>query len=95
MKQNIKMNRIWCFRIGGRANGFFIAMFVCNMLMPFIMITLIPSIVVRLPFVNAGDNTIGNLTLILEMVQLCVLLGSIVPVENALKHTFDEKGVRR
>ena len=35
------------------------------------------------------------MTLIVEIVQLVVLIGSIVPVEKALKRTFDENGVRR
>lgn len=42
-----------------------------------------------------GDDAIGIVTLIVEAVQLAILLGSIVPVEKALKRTFDENGVRR
>ena len=124
--------------------GFFIAMFICNLLIPLIMliggycmyknppkeinglvgyrttmskknkdtwvfahnycgrlwiklglILLISTIIVQLPFVHSGDNTIGILTFIVEAVQLVVLIGSIVPVEKALKHTFDENGARR
>ena len=124
--------------------GFFIPMFVCNLLMPLIMliggycmyknppkeinglvgyrttmskknkdtwvfahnycgrlwiklglILLISTIIVQLPFVHSGDNTIGILTFIVEAVQLVVLIGSIVPVEKALKHTFNENGARR
>ena len=124
--------------------GFFIAMFVCNLLMPFIMliggycmyrkppkeinglvgyrttmskknkntwkfahdycgrlwiklwfILLIPTILVQIPFVHSSENAIGIVALIVEAVQLAILLGSIVPVEKALKRTFDENGVRR
>ncbi len=124
--------------------GFFIAMFLCNLLMPLIMliggycmyknppkeinglvgyrttmskknkdtwtfahdycgrlwiklglIILIPTILVQIPFVHSGDDAIGIVTLIVEVVQLAILLGSIVPVEKALKRTFDENGVRR
>ena len=124
--------------------GFFIAMFVCNLLMPLIMliggycmyrkppkeinglvgyrttmskknkntwkfahdycgrlwiklgfILLIPTILVQIPFVHSSENTIGIVALIVEAVQLAILIGSIVPVEKALKRTFDENGVRR
>lgn len=56
---------------------------------------LIPTIIVQLPFVHSGDNVTGIVTLIVETVQLIVLSGSIVPVEKALKRTFDENGIRR
>ena len=124
--------------------GFFIAMFVCNLLMPLIMlifgycmyknppkeinglvgyrttmskknkdtwlfahnycgrlwiklglILLLPTILAQIPFVHSSDNTIGIVTLIIEAIQLAVLLGSIVPVEKALKRNFDENGNRR
>ena len=123
---------------------FFIVMFVCNMLMPLIMliggycmyrkpskeinglvgyrttmskknkdtwkfahdycgrlwiklglILLFPTILVQIPFVHSGDDAIGIVALIVESVQLAVLIGSIVPVEKALKRTFDENGARR
>lgn len=56
---------------------------------------LVPTLIVQIPFVHSSDNVIGNMTLILEAVQLVVLLCSIIPVEKALKKTFDENGVRR
>lgn len=59
------------------------------------LIILIPTILVQIPFVHSGDDAIGIVTLIVEAVQLAILLGSIVPVEKALKRTFDENGVRR
>lgn len=59
------------------------------------LILLIPTIIVQIPFVHSGNNTVGIMTLIVETVQLCVLIGSIIPVEKALKRTFDENGVRR
>ena len=55
----------------------------------------IPSVIVQIPFVHSNDNAIGNMTLIVETVQLVILLCSIIPVEQALKRTFDENGVRR
>lgn len=59
------------------------------------IILLVPSIIVQIPFVNSDENTVGILTLIIEGVQLVFLLGSILPVERALKRTFDENGKRR
>lgn len=56
---------------------------------------LIPTVIVQLPFVHSGDDTIGMVTLLVEAVQLTVLTGSILSVEKALKRTFDENGVRR
>ena len=53
------------------------------------------TFIVQIPFVHASDNAIGNMTLIVETVQIVVLLGSIIPVEQALKKTFDENGVRK
>lgn len=59
------------------------------------LILLLPTIFVQIPFVHSDDNTIGIVTLIIEAVQLTILLVSIVPVEKALKRTFDENGLRR
>lgn len=56
---------------------------------------LIPSILVQIPFMRASENAIGNMTLLLEGVQLVALLGSIVFVEKELKRTFNENGIRR
>lgn len=59
------------------------------------IILLVPSIIVQIPFANSDENTVGILTLIIEGVQLVFLLGSILPVERALKRTFDKNGKRR
>ena len=56
---------------------------------------LIPTVIVQIPFIHSNDNVIGTVTLIVEAVQLVVLIGSIIPVEKALKKTFDENGIRR
>ena len=45
--------------------------------------------------IQYSDNIISIVVLIIEGIQLIVLLASIVPVEKALKKTFDENGVRR
>lgn len=59
------------------------------------LILLLPTIIVQIPFVHCSDDTIGIVACIVEGVQLIVLLASIIPVEKALKNTFDENGVRR
>lgn len=59
------------------------------------LILLFPTIIVQIPFVHCSDGVIGVVTCIVEGVQITVLLASIIPVEKALKNTFDENGVRR
>ena len=56
---------------------------------------LIPTIIVQIPFIHSSDDVIGIVTAIIEVVELTVLIGSILPVEIALKRTFDENGIRR
>lgn len=55
-------------------------MFICNLV---------------IPSIHSSDNVIGNVELIIEAVQLAVLICSIVPVEQAVRRTFDENGVRK
>ena len=120
---------------------FFIGMFICNLLMPLLMIIagymmykhppkeingvigyrttrsrknidtwkfahdycgrlwfkagfalLIPTIIAQIPFVKSSDSTIGWVTIVIEMIQRVVLIGSIFPVEKALKENFDDNG---
>ncbi len=59
------------------------------------IVLFILTFIVQIPFVHSSDNAIGNMTLIVETVQIVVLLGSIIPVEQALKKTFDENGARK
>lgn len=59
------------------------------------IILLILSIIAQIPFANSGEKTIGILTGIIEAVQLAALLGSIIPVETALRKTFDKNGIRK
>lgn len=58
-------------------------------------ILLVPSMLVHLPFYGADEDTLGVVCLAVTAVQVIVLLGSIIPVEMALKRTFDENGSRR
>lgn len=55
----------------------------------------IATVLAQIPFIHASDTVIGNLTLVVEAVQAAALLCSIIPVEKALKRTFDENGFRR
>lgn len=59
------------------------------------LILLIPTVIAQIPFIHSSDDVIGIVTLILDGIQLLVLIGSIVPVEKALKNTFDANGMRR
>lgn len=58
------------------------------------LILLIPTIVSMLPFVNSNENVVGIVTLIVISIQVLVLVGSIFPVESALKKNFDDNGNR-
>ena len=59
-------------------------------------LVLLPLSVVPLLFVIGRDTeTVGKLGTIVEAVQLIPLIGSIFPVEAALKRTFDKNGARR
>lgn len=124
--------------------GFFIFMFMCNLLIPLIMIAAgflmykkppkeingligyrtamsqknkdtwlfaqtycgrlwlkigtvltIPSVVVQIPFISAGEDVLGTLALVIEFIQIAILIASVFSVEKALKRTFDENGNRK
>ncbi len=59
------------------------------------IIMLILTVLVQIPFFHSNDDVIGIIGAILCMVQLAVLVGSIFPVEAALKKTFCDDGTRR
>lgn len=58
-------------------------------------IMLIPTILVQIPFYGKSDDVIGNISLLLCVIECAVLLGSIFPTEKALKETFHEDGTRK
>ena len=58
-------------------------------------ISLVLSVLVQLPFVKAGEQTLGTLALVMVLAQSFVLLGTVVYVQKELKQTFDESGRRR
>lgn len=59
------------------------------------LVMLLPSVLVQLPFIKSSTDTVGNMTLVLEFIQICVMIGSIVPTELALRKTFDKYGNRK
>ena len=68
----------------------------CGRLWVRLGLALLPLSVVPLLFVRGRDMTaIGNTAIIVAAVQLIPFLGSIIPVERALKKTFDENGARK
>lgn len=60
------------------------------------LILLIPTLVAQLSLLHsADDDLIGVVSLIIVGVQLAALILPIIPVERALKKTFDDDGNRR
>lgn len=51
---------------------------------------LIPSVIVQFPFLNSSDDTIGTAGAVLCTIQCVILLGTIFPVERALKRNFTD-----
>ena len=58
-------------------------------------ISVIPSILVQLPFVHSSEDVVGIVGTIICIVQCILLIVSIFPTENALKRTFFEDGTRK
>ena len=56
---------------------------------------LVVSLAAHIPFYGASQDTLGNVCLMITLVQMVVLIGSIFPTEWALKRTFQEDGTRR
>lgn len=53
------------------------------------------SIVVSIPILWVNKDIQGLITCVLETIQVIVLLGSVFPVEQALKKEFDKDGNRK
>lgn len=58
------------------------------------IILFIPSIAAQMPFAGSNEDVVGIMTVVVETIQLIVLIGSIFPVEKALKTNFDDDGNR-
>ncbi len=59
------------------------------------LVMLLPSAAALLLVLGRDIGAIGSTGLITAGVQLAVMLGTIFPVERALKRTFDDSGRRR
>ncbi len=59
------------------------------------LVLFISTDIVQMLFLHADDDAIGIMTLVVESVQLGVMLGSIRHVDNELKRTFDQNGIRK
>ena len=59
------------------------------------LILLLLSLAVMLPLAGRPEGLVGLWGIVLEGVQLAVLIGSLFPVEAALKRTFDDSGLRK
>ena len=59
------------------------------------LILLLPSVAPLLFVLGRDIGVIGSTGLVVTGVQLVVMLGTVFPVEKALKRTFDERGRRR
>lgn len=54
------------------------------------------SVGIQLPFyINGNNDAFESLTIVLETIQVAIIMISVIPVERALKRTFDENGKRR
>lgn len=58
-------------------------------------ITLMPSVIIHIPFYGTEDNTIGVVGGILVTIQVIILMATIYPTEQALKRNFTDDGIRR
>jgi uncharacterized membrane protein len=56
---------------------------------------LIPSFILTLLTYQRGNEMQGIVSIVIVTVQVVLLIGSIVPVEKALKKNFDQNGHRK
>ena len=59
------------------------------------LIIFVPSVFIHIPFYGASVEIIGNMGLILVIIQVIILICSIFPTERALKEKFTDEGIRR
>ena len=72
------------------------AHYYCGKVFKKVGIVLIPvSALAMLIVIGKSNDTVGKLSTIVCMIQLAALIGSIIPVEIALKKTFDKDGKRK
>ena len=59
------------------------------------LILLFISVILMLTVIKASSDTVDIMATIICLIQLIPLVGTIYPVEKALKNNFDEKGNRK
>ena len=59
------------------------------------LILLFISVILMLLVIKASSDTVDIMAKIICLIQLIPLVGTIYPVEKALKNNFDEKGNRK
>lgn len=59
------------------------------------ILLLILTVVIHIPFYRADEDTTGKMSFVLLMIQIAIMIGTIFPVEKALKKNFHEDGTRR
>ncbi len=52
------------------------------------LISLLPSLLVLIPFISSDEDRIGMVSFYIVMVQVVLLVGTIIPTEIALKKKF-------
>ena len=55
----------------------------------------VPSLLIPIPFYGASVEIIGNMGLLLIIVQTVILICSVFPTERALKEKFTDEGIRK
>lgn len=58
-------------------------------------IMLVLTILVQIPFYGKSDNVVGNVGLVICIVECTILILSILPTEKALKMNFTDEGEHR
>lgn len=53
------------------------------------------SAVIHIPFYNSSEDTVDTVCVILCIIQCVILVGTIFPVEKALKRRFTDEGIRK
>lgn len=56
---------------------------------------LIITFIIMLLLINEPTDVVGSVGAVLSVVQIIIMLGTIIPVEKALKQTFDKYGKRK
>ena len=54
-----------------------------------------PTVLVQLPFYGSDKDTVGNVGLIICIIECTVMILSIIPTETALKKEFNDDGTRK